>query len=593
MTNNKVRLTIFILILAFLLAVLPPLSKVFSDFLDVYKFNLSLVPDDFLSLAFKNPQTYTGFFSIINPPNILCWSLIALFMIYFLFGMLGSKNQKRYVQKDDYGSHGTSRFQSQKEIKRNYFKYSSGWFLGSDRPSLSYRIGMSGAYHSLNGDLNMQIAVFGCPGSYKTTASVLPNIFHIPFVYKNSPEKADMIITDPKCELYSLTAEYLRKENYEVRVLDFLNLKYGDSLNPLSFISDDKELMEIAEGFINSSSEGKNTYSTDPFWEKSESQLLGALIGFVKQVYPEYQQTFSEVLKLLTSQNVRDPEKAETFFTDFCVKGSALQLWNNYLLAEDKVRANILIGLATKLKLFSIPGVINLTETSSINIKRIGTKKESPMALFILMPDNDRTFSPIINSIVTSVLSQLYKTAASLGGSLISPTYLILEEMANIGNIPSIEMMLGTMRSRRIYPMLIWQSLPQMKNRYPNSWEDILSMCDTHLYLGVNDDLTANYCSSSLGDTTIKIQSTHSKNDSLFLDSSSSQSQNYYMRKLMLADECKRLPQSHLILSQRSLYPAMLYKVQYKYWNEKDRICEKTNLEGLKKISTDTLAIQH
>ncbi|MHB1438828.1 MAG: type IV secretory system conjugative DNA transfer family protein [Thiobacillus sp.] len=276
--------------------------------------------------------------------------------------------------------------------------------------------------------------------------------------------------------------------------------------------------------------------------------------------------------------------KQKLFFTDFSVKGSALQLWNNYLLAEDKVRANILIGLATKLKLFSISGVINITETSSIDIKKIGIKKDRPIALFILMPDNDKTFSPIINSIVTVILGQLYKTAASLGGFLESPTYLILEEMANIGNIPSIEMMLGTMRSRRIYPMLIWQSLPQMKNRYTNSWEGILSMCDTHLYLGINDDLTANYCSSSLGDTTIKIQSTHSKNDSLFLKDSPSQSQNYYMRKLLLPDECKRLHQSHLVISQRSLFPSILSKVQYKYWNKKDRICPPSFLEDLSEI---------
>ena len=582
--HNKAGLIFFIIILAPLLVILSVLSEVFTDFIDKYIFNLSLIPDNLLLSTFKNPQTYINFFTKLTPSNILCWTLAGLFIFYFLFNQLTSKNQRRYLRKDDYGSHGTSRFQSPREIKRNYFKYSSGWFLGSNKTNLTYNIGMAGAYQPIYGNLNMQIAVFGSPGSSKTTAFVLPNIFHIPYIYKNTPEKADLIITDPKCELYSLTARYLKSQNYEVRVLDFLNLKYGDSLNPISFISGDKELMEIAEGFINSSSTSKNTYSSDPFWEKSESQLLGALIGFIMQVYPKYQQTFSEILKLLTSQNVRDPQKAEVFFTDFCVKGSALQLWNNYLLAEDKVRANILIGLATKLKLFSIPGLINITETSTIDIKKIGRKKDKPLALFILMPDNDKTFSPIINSIVTSILSQLYKTAASLGGSLSSPTYLILEEMANIGNIPSIEMMLGTMRSRRIYPMLVWQSLPQLKNRYSDYWEDILSMCDTHLYLGINDDFTANYCSSSLGDTTIKIQSTHNKTSGILIDDSPSQSQNYYMRKLLLPDECKRISQSSLIISQRSLYPSILNKVQYKYWSKKDRICTPSFLEDLPEI---------
>ena len=584
--QHKSRIIIFILFLLILLIALPVLSSVFIQFIDKFNLNPTLVSPVILVEAFKSPKTYTDFFSKTNPPNILCWLVLAIYIIYSFLGFLSTKNQNKYSRQEKYGSHGTSRFQNPKEIRNNYFKDKSGWFLGSNIPNLSYKIGMDGAYHKINGNLNMQIAVFGSPGSFKTTAFVLPNIFHIPFIYKDLPEKADIIITDPKCEIYSLTAKYLESQNYEVRILDFLNLKYGDSLNPLSFISDDKELMEIAEGFVASSSSLKNTYHFDPFWEQSESQLLGALIGFVKQVYPKNQQTFSGVLKLLTSQNIRDAEKAENFFTDFNVKGSALQLWNNYLLAEDKVRANILIGLATKLKLFSIPGVINITDKSSFDIKKIGSKKDKPIALFILMPDNDKTFSPIINSIVTSILNQLYKTAADLGGSLTSPTYLILEEMANIGNIPSIEMMLGTMRSRRIYPMLIWQSLSQIKNRYTSSWEDILSMCDSHLYLGINDDFTANYCSSSLGNTTIKIQSTHNKENSFLSEQSSSQSHSYYTRKLLLPDECKRLAQSHLILSQRSLYPALLYKVQYKYWNKKDRICDSSFLENIQEIST-------
>jgi type IV secretory pathway TraG/TraD family ATPase VirD4 len=110
-------------------------------------------------------------------------------------------------------------------------------------------------------------------------------------------------------------------------------------------------------------------------------------------------------------------------------------------------------------------------------------------------------------------------------------------------------------------------------------------MCDTHLYLGINDDFTANYCSSSLGDTTIKIQSTHNKTSSILNNDSSSLSQSYFVRKLMLPDEVKRLPQSQLIISQRSLFPSLLYKVQYKYWNYKDRICPSSSLGDLPEIS--------
>ena len=124
------------------------------------------------------------------------------------------------------------------------------------------------------------------------------------------------------------------------------------------------------------------------------------------------------------------------------------------------------------------------------------------MAIFIFMPDSDRTFAPIINSIVTIIFKQLYKTAYKTNNKLERPVYFILEEMANIGKISGILEMLGTMRGRRIYPMMIWQSLSQMKNRYTeDGMEDLMSQCDTHVYLGINDDFTAQYCSKSVSYT--------------------------------------------------------------------------------------------
>lgn len=583
--KKSIILSVFILII--LLSILPVVSYVFDQFTEVYKFNVSLVPQNFLINAALSLSTYFNFFTRANPVNILGWAIIGIFLSYMLFSIAGTNLQKRYIQKDDYGSHGTSRFQTFREIKKHYFIDRLGWFLGSSSAGLKYSIGMAGAFHPIRGNLNMQALVLGSPGSFKTTGFVIPNIFHIPYMYKNLEEKGDLIITDPKNEIYCLTAEYLKGCGYDVYVLDFINLKYGDSLNPINYISSDKELMEIAEGYISSAADATIlSYSSDTFWEESEGQLLGALIGFVKEIYPKREQTFGQVLKILTSDNVRDSNKATKFFKDYNIGGTALQLWNNFLLAEDKVRANILIGLATKLKLFSIKGIKNITSSTTIDIKKIGAKKDRPIALFILMPDKDRTFSPIINSTVTTILNQLYKTAYEYGNTLYSPTFLIFEEMANIGRIPNIQVMLGTMRSRRIYPMLIWQSLPQMKNRYKDCWEDILSMCDTHLYLGINDDFTAQYCSRFLGNTTINVQGISKNIEGIFESGRQSQSQNYYARNLMLPDECKRLCQEKLILNQRSFYPSLLYKVQYKYWEKQVRICELSNVGDLPEIKS-------
>ena len=586
----KIRLILFISILVLLLTLTPGFVMLIRDLVNV-KFIFPLLGDGYFSGTFFTKDTFTSFYikRAWDPPNVLGWALILSYLGFSSFGIFGFlKSGNTYRKKEKYGSHGTSRFQKSSEIRKNYYGDNVGWFLGSYRPGQSYRPGMDGAYLPIKGRLNMQVIVIGSPGSYKTTSLVLPNIFHIPFIYKDLEEKADLIITDPKSEVYSLTADYLKANGYDVYVLDFINLKYGENLNPINYISNDKELMEIAEGYVSSvsSSKGEKHIRGDAFWDDSESQLLGALIGYVKHVYRNNSkmQTFSNVAKILASEDVYDQEYARRFFTTSGVSGTPLQFWSNFLMAEDKVRASILIGLATKLKLFAISGIKNLTSLTTIPIEKIGQKKKRPMALFIFMPDSDRTYMPVINVLITTILKQLYKTAYRYGNTLKNPTYLILEEMANIGRIEHIQDMLGTMRGRKIYPMMIWQSLSQMKDRYKSGWEDILSMTDSHLYLGINDDFTARYASSSLGNTTIETEGISRKKEGVFSSDSTSENLNYIGRKLLLPDECKRFENNKLILSQRAYYPTQLYKVQYRYWEKANRICKTRKIEELKTL---------
>ena len=587
--------TIFFLFgLVLLLIFIPNFVFLLRDLVGV-KFIFPLLGDSYISGTFISKDTYKSFylFKVLDPPDVMGWTVIGsylVFAVFKIFDFLKGSNST-YSQKEKYGSHGTSRFQTRNEIKNNFYSNKLGWFLGSVRPNQTYSTGMDAAYLPAGGRLNMQVTVIGSPGSYKTTSLVLPNIFHIPYAYKNLNEKADLIITDPKSEVYSLSANYLKANGYKVYILDFINLKYGEKLNPIDYISSDKELMEIAEGYVSSvsSSKGEKHIRGDAFWDDSESQLLGALIGYVKHVYKDSKsmQTFSNVAEILASENVYDPQFARDFFTNAEVSGTPLHLWNNFLMAEDKVRASILIGLATKLKLFAISGIKNLTGTSTVPIEMIGQKKKDPMALFIFMPDSDRTYMPVINVLLTTILKQLYKTAYNYGNTLGSPTYLILEEMANIGRIEHIQEMLGTMRGRKIYPMMIWQSLSQMKDRYRNGWEDILSMTDSQLYLGINDDFTAKYASSSLGNTTIKTQGISRRKEGFLSADSENESQNYTARKLLFPDEVKRFDNRKLILSQRADYPVQLYKVQYRFWDSGSRICGLKKVEELTSIGED------
>lgn len=593
--KDKSRLIIFLITCLIMLIVLPVLASYIRDIVEVYKFNFTKVPEGYILKKLMDKNTYIKFLTIKDPPNVLCWIILGWYILGMIINSFGLfKVHEKYIQNDEYGSHGTARWQTDKEIQNNFYKDSLGWFLGSIKEGEIYKVGMRAAYHPVNGSLNMQITVIGPPGSNKTTGFVLSNIFHLAYIYKNLEEKADLIITDPKSELYSLTSNDLENNGYDVFVLDFIHLMYGDSLNSLNFISEDKELMEIAQGYVDSIEHAQGGGSKDAFWGEQEAQVLAALMGLVLQTRPKEKQTFTEISKILTSDDVSDIDKARDYFKEQGVKGAALQLWNNFLMIADseRTRANILGGLATKLKLFAIEGIQNITNHTTVDISKLGRKKEKPMAIFIFMPDSDRTFSPIINVTVSTIFKQLYKTAYTTRNRLEFPVYFILEEMANIGKISGIQEMLGTMRGRRIYPMMIWQSLAQMKDRYKEGWEDIMSMCDTHVYLGVNDEFTANKCSNSLGDTTIKIQGMSQKaEDGLFAIRQKTESQNYQKRKLLLPDECMRMDNGKLIIRQRANNPCLLNKVQYKYWLDNVVICKFKEVSEIKPLKHKLEAI--
>lgn len=589
--GKRLRIVLFIVGLTLLLIILPIGSIFIRELIEVYKLSFTSIPDGYVLIKLQDISTYKEFFTKVNPPNAISWFILGVYVIGFLLGSWNDlRIHKTYTQKDTYGSHGTARFQSKKDIKNNYAKDKFGWFIGSSKPNLSYKINMDGVYHKLNGKLNMQTVVVGPPGSIKTTGLVLPNLFHIPHMYKNTNEQPDLIITDPKSELFSLTANYYEQLGYDVRVLDFIHLKYGDTFNSLDFITDEKELMEIADGYVLSIESAQGSDSKEKFWAEQEGQALGALIGAVKQTRPKDKQNFTEVLRLLTdkltdSYGCIDIEKARNFF-DENVKGAALQLWKNFLMLSksENTAGNILGGLAGKMKLFAIDGIQNITNSTTIDIRKLGAKRgpeEKPTALFIFMPDKDRTFSPVINVVLTTILNQLYKTAYKYeGNKLYNPVYFILEEMANVGRLSGILEMLGTMRGRRIYPMMIWQSLSQMKNRYKDGWEDIMSMCDTHIYLGVNDEFTAKYCSNSLGNTTIKTQGV-SRTPKGYGVEHKSEVQNYTQRPLLFPDEVKVMDNNNIIVVQRSLNPFIAKKVQYKHWEKNNRICEPKKVEEL------------
>lgn len=595
----KKKLWLFILLFIFTSLLILAGISLLRVLIEEYNFKTSNLPEGFFFKVVFSLDTYKTFLKFDNSLNNVGLILILMLFLFMVFGGVGGiKIDKKYKESYKYGSHGTARWQTKREIKRSYCKNDLGWFLGSVEKGKTYKINMKAAYLAVNNDkkLNMQVNVVGSPGSIKTTGFVMPNAFHLPFAYKKAKlPLPDLVFTDPKSELYTKTANYFKKEGYDVFVLDFINLKYGDSINPLDFIEDEKELMEITKSYIqavqNSGDKGKSVSTDSSFWDEQEAQVLGALIGYVQQKYSKEKQTMTEVLKILTSNDVASVDNARVFFSRECIYGTPLQLWKNFLMIadSDKTRANILGGLSGKLSLFSIPGIQKITNKTTLDLSLLGAKKDRPMVIYILMPDSDLTFSPVINMIVMSMLNQMYRTAYKYGNQLYVPVYMLLDEIANIGHITGLKEKLGTMRGRRIYPMLIWQDLVQMKSLFGNDWETVLAKCDTNIYLGVNDKFTSEYCSQTIGKTTVSTQGTNTTPKGYGVDSVSS-SKHYTQRMLLFPDEVINMDNDIMIIRQRAANPFKLYKVQYRYWEKS--ICEDAFLEELPLLGGESVDIK-
>lgn len=594
MKNGKLR--IILISTFFLILVLPIMAGIMIYFIETLQFNFVLLKSIKIT-DFLNVNTYKNFvdFKNVHVINAICWIIIFWNIVGQLLNAAQIKMQSKYEQNDDYGSHGTAKFQTSKEMKKNYGKDKLGLFLGSEKKDAIYSLGMDAMHHKVNGDLNMQMTVVGPPGTNKTTGFIFPNIFHLVNEYKNNPnlgEMPDLIITDPKPEIIYSTYNFLEENNYNIVIYDFIFFKYGDKINILDFIdegSEEEDLMNIADGYVHSIDASTGGGGNDGFWNEQEGQAFAALLGAIKQNYekPKVEDVYDLLDKFVDSLDGSiDSVKANTYFKNN-VKGSALRLWKNFLLIckSENTAGNILGGLAGKLKLFSIKGVRNLTSESTFNIRQLGAKngdfgKDKPTAVFIFMKPESRTYAPIINVIITTLFNQLYSTARFYNGRLMNPVYFFIEEMANIGKLSGIQEKLGTMRGARIYPMMIWQSLSQMKERYKDGWEDIIAQCDTVVYLGFNDEFTAKYCSNSLGNTTIKTQGVSSKSLGYGIKDES-ESNNYTQRKLMFPEELMAMSRQEMIIKQGGYDPVRLYKVQYKHWIEKQRICEKIEQKDL------------
>ena len=457
-----------------------------------------------------------------------------LLLVFCLFRMGrsdgGVPDKERNFVYSNKGTYGTSGFMSEKEMKTVFnlthdLKNCSGTVLGL----------YDGKYICVpqNSRLNKNIAVYGASGSMKTRA------FCINRILQAAQCGESLIICDPKSELYEKTSEYLRRKNYTVRVFNLVSPENSDSWNCLEEIQGDELMAQLFCDVII-----KNTGSErgDHFWDSSEMNLLKALVLYVEQGYPAERKNMGEVYKLLT---LSSDKELNSLFDMLPPSHPAKAPYSIYRQASDTVRTGVIIGLGSRLQVFQMKKICNMTAFDEIDLELPG---KQPCAYYCITSDQDSAFDFLSSLFLSFCFIKLVRYADKNceGGSLPTPVHILGEELTACGVIPDLSRKISVIRSRNISMSCVFQNLAGLQNRYPqNQWQEILGNSDIQLFLGCVDELTAKYISDRSGEVSVNVQSRAKQLNSMRISNYTPQyreTDGVGRRKLLTMDEVLRLP---------------------------------------------------
>jgi type IV secretion system protein VirD4 len=357
------------------------------------------------------------------------------------------------------------------------------------------RIGLDGRKHRRN----LNVIVVGGSGSGKTRFYAKPNVMQA---------NTSFVVLDPKGEILRDTGNLLKAKGYEIKVLDLINMHMSHCYNPFAYLKDDKDVLKLVTNLIrNTTPKGSNT--NDPFWERSETALLEALILYLLYEAPKEEQNFPMVMEMIAAAEVREDDETyqsplDELFERLEMREPehlAVKQYNIFKLAAGKTAKSILIGLGVRLEKFNLTTLAGITTVDEMELPSIGEKKT---ALFAVIPDNDSSFNFIVGMLYTQLFQSLmYLADYKYGGRLPVHVHFVMDEFANVALPDEFDKLLSTMRSREISVSIILQNLAQLKALFKDTWESIVGNCDEFLYLGGNEQSTHKYVSELLGKETI------------------------------------------------------------------------------------------
>lgn len=463
----------------------------------------------------------------------------------------------RGFTKSKTGIYGTANWMSEKELRSvleiTTAEKAAGMILGERKGQLICL--------PENTRLNRHCAVFGASGTMKSRAVVRNALFSA------IRRGESVLISDPKSEMYNDTSELFRQNGYEVKVLNLVEPKHGDSWNCMSDLNGDTMMAQVLTNvIIGNTSSGKG----DHFWDNGESNLLKALVLYtdLDPSLPPERKNLAYVYQLLT----RNSEKTLTaMFEKLPMDHPARAPFNLFAQASDTVKSGIILGLGTRLQVLQNDAVKQLVSYSDIDLTAPGKRK---CAYYIILSDQETSMAFLSSLFFSFLFIKLTRFAdSSPQGRCPVPVNLILDEFNNIGRIGGAPdgsdfcRSLSVIRSRDIRVMIAVQSLGQLQNRYPNNlWAEIIGNCDIQLMLGCTDDLTADYISERSGDMSIQVDSTMTVKKTVAVAQVIPQyreTQGQGKRKLLTPDEVLRLPHDELLVIIRGQNILKLNKFDY------------------------------
>ena len=521
---------------------------------------------DFSAKALHIMEGFAAAFQSALPsfhPIDLCVGVAAAIAIR-LAVYIKSKNAKKYRKNVEYGS---ARWGNSDDIR----PYVDPVFENNIILTQTERLTMNSRPKDPKTARNKNVLVVGGSGSGKTRFFIKPNLMQC----TSDARPVSFVVTDPKGGLICEVGHLLRRNKYRIKVVNTINFKKSMHYNPFAYIHSEKDILKLVTTLIaNTQGDSK---SGDDFWRKAETLLYTALIGYLWYEAPVEEQNFATLIEMINTMEVREDDEefknpVDLIFEELASRDPghfAVRQYAKYRLAAGKTAKSILISCGARLAPFDIQELREITSYDELELDTLGDRKT---ALFIIISDTDDTFNFLASMVYTQLFNLLCDKADDVyGGRLPVHVRCLIDECANIGQIPKLEKLMATIRSREISACLVLQAQSQLKALYKDNCDTIIGNCDSSVFLGGKEPTTLKELSAALGKETID---TFNTGESRGREVSHSLNYQKLGKELMSQDELAVMNGGKCILQLRGVRPFLSDKYDitkhpnYKYLSD-------------------------